>query len=643
VQLVSDDSTKATYINIDNTIDKFSTTRFIRANSPTLGQVVGLDETQNYTLNYKDFVDAHQVEKSFNRNEQIKGLKQLLAFLQNDPRLDLSKDQHIRWAAYILATTYHETWFTWNSIQENYNPPSPWHYFENKYGGRGDLDNDPYGLGDGFRYRGRGYVQLTGKYNYDRFGKAFGMNFVDSGDTNQILGPTVAYTIMSYGMRRGLYRDYNESEKGMEYYISDGKGLTEEQKRQEYINARSIVNPDDKAEEIADDTMQIEDILTNSPMHHINSGGRYYIENGSYKSGSMRGWSVSGTGVIDTLPFAGDSHWARVTAASPVVLSQSLTTPVGHFTLSFDYQFTTITGTLDVMLNSVVLVTLDSPNTVQNEPNMLSVSVSEVDLLGYEDAVLAFRFDGPTDSQILLSNINIYIPQAIGYSIGDSLTQRSAVGELRIRFNSDVSANLRLQNLLLQNHDTCYIVDANSIAVDYNEATNTSVWTFPGLADGLLPEGNYRAYLVADGLFDAAGTPVLSDYYFTFHVLGGDATGNGQINLLDFAVVGQSYLNEPNDPYYNHNADLTGNRQVDLSDVATIADNYLRAKREVLPADIMCPSGVNFKDFAFFSSYWQNEDCVETNWCGRTDFNHSGAVDFADLAELAEYWLWQQD
>jgi len=50
---------------------------------------------------------------------------------------------------------------------------------------------------------------------------------------------------------------------------------------------------------------------------------------------------------------------------------------------------------------------------------------------------------------------------------------------------------------------------------------------------------------------------------------------------------------------------------------------------------------INFPDFAVFASYWQNDDCRQTDWCEGSDFNRSGDVDFADLMMFAEHWLGQ--
>jgi putative chitinase len=46
------------------------------------------------------------------------------------------------------------------------------------YGGR--MGNGSESSGDGFRYRGRGLIQLTGRFNYDACGKGLGIDFIRS-------------------------------------------------------------------------------------------------------------------------------------------------------------------------------------------------------------------------------------------------------------------------------------------------------------------------------------------------------------------------------------------------------------------------------------------------------------------------------
>jgi len=59
------------------------------------------------------------------------------------------------------------------------------------YGGR--MGNGPEASGDGYRYRGRGYLQLTGKDNYRIYGQALGLDLV--GNPDQASDPSVAWQI----------------------------------------------------------------------------------------------------------------------------------------------------------------------------------------------------------------------------------------------------------------------------------------------------------------------------------------------------------------------------------------------------------------------------------------------------------------
>jgi len=145
---------------------------------------------------------------------QVNGLESLLANLEADSLVD-----DTRWAAYMLATTWHETAKTLQPVAE--------------YGhGHGRK----YGLPDpqtGQTYYGRGYVQLTWRDNYAAMGKVFGLPFVHEPDL--VMRPEVAYKIMSHGMRKGSFTGV-----GLKKYINDEKC--------DYVNARRIINGTDCAE-----------------------------------------------------------------------------------------------------------------------------------------------------------------------------------------------------------------------------------------------------------------------------------------------------------------------------------------------------------------------------------------------------------
>lgn len=131
----------------------------------------------------------------------------------------------VSWVAYALATTWHETAHKMQPIKE-----LGGHAYLDKYDtGKlaSALGNTPQDDDDGQRYAGRGYVQITGRRNYDRFGIA------DTPD--DALKPDVAARILREGMEKGVFT----GRKLSDYLPGD------------YVNARRIINGTDKADQIA--------------------------------------------------------------------------------------------------------------------------------------------------------------------------------------------------------------------------------------------------------------------------------------------------------------------------------------------------------------------------------------------------------
>src|SRR4051794_24252875 len=89
----------------------------------------------------------------------------------------------ISWTAYALATAYHETASTMQPVRE-YGGST---YFTRMYDVTGArpqmaLANGNKCAGDGPKYCGRGYVQLTWKNNYARAGQQCGVDLVSNPD-----------------------------------------------------------------------------------------------------------------------------------------------------------------------------------------------------------------------------------------------------------------------------------------------------------------------------------------------------------------------------------------------------------------------------------------------------------------------------
>ena len=129
--------------------------------------------------------------------------------------------------AYVLATAEHES-DSFKTLEE-YSSGA-------QYEGRADLGNTK--PGDGARFKGRGYVQLTGRLNYTRYSEIAGLQLA----TLPIIvmnWPTLSVFIIVDGMLRGVYTGRR---------LADFVNST----KRDFYNARQVINGHDRAEKIAD-------------------------------------------------------------------------------------------------------------------------------------------------------------------------------------------------------------------------------------------------------------------------------------------------------------------------------------------------------------------------------------------------------
>lgn len=157
----------------------------------------------------------------------------------------------VSWAAYALATAYHETASTMQPIRE-YGGPT---YFTRMYDVTGArpqtaVANGNTCAGDGPKYCGRGYVQLTWKNNYARAGNECGVDLTTNPDI--AMRPDIAAKIMRQGMERGWFTG-----KGFADYLPRSGHAD----RQAFTNARRIINGTDRAAQIADHALKFQTAL----------------------------------------------------------------------------------------------------------------------------------------------------------------------------------------------------------------------------------------------------------------------------------------------------------------------------------------------------------------------------------------------
>jgi hypothetical protein len=130
--------------------------------------------------------------------------------------------------AYILATAEHES-DSFKTLEE--------YAGGEKYEGRTeDLGNTQ--PGDGPRFKGRGFVQLTGRLNYTRYRETTGIKLVEL-PIIMMNWPALAVFTMVDGMMRGVYTG-----RRLDEFVNSTK--------QDFFNARQVVNGHDRAQKIAD-------------------------------------------------------------------------------------------------------------------------------------------------------------------------------------------------------------------------------------------------------------------------------------------------------------------------------------------------------------------------------------------------------
>ncbi|MFD1330710.1 hypothetical protein ACFQ4O_01715 [Methylopila musalis] len=134
-------------------------------------------------------------------------------------------DGDLRKLAYILATAFHEA-DRFRTMEEYASGAA--------YEGRKDLGNTQ--AGDGKRFKGRGFVQITGRRNYADWSERTGYDLVRLPE--MAAEPALAARILVQGSILGTFTG-----KKLGDYIAAAKA--------DYTNARRVINGTDKAALIA--------------------------------------------------------------------------------------------------------------------------------------------------------------------------------------------------------------------------------------------------------------------------------------------------------------------------------------------------------------------------------------------------------
>ena len=174
-------------------------------------------------------------------DNEVQGCEAILTAMEGTP---------LSWCAYALATAYHETAHTMQPIREFGGPK----YFTRMYDVRGSRPTLAHDMGntspgDGVKYCGRGFVQLTWKSNYAKASAKTGVDLIAQPDMAMDVG--VAAKIMRGGMEDGWFTG-----KALRHSLPDARGTL-----QQYTAARRIINGTDRAGLIAGYALQFEAAL----------------------------------------------------------------------------------------------------------------------------------------------------------------------------------------------------------------------------------------------------------------------------------------------------------------------------------------------------------------------------------------------
>lgn len=191
-------------------------------------------------INHQSFFTAYEERFGPLPAPKLAGLDLLLGYLQLDPDVT-----DIRSAAYMLATVKHECGDVWMPITEWGNDAYFFKYEPNTPLGIVLGNTEP---GDGKRYKGRGYVQITGRANYHKLGRRLGLCDGLVSEPDRALDPLTAYRIMSVGMREGLFTG-----RRLDTFINADDT--------DYLEARRIINGTDHAATIAAYALGLEQSL----------------------------------------------------------------------------------------------------------------------------------------------------------------------------------------------------------------------------------------------------------------------------------------------------------------------------------------------------------------------------------------------
>jgi putative chitinase len=147
----------------------------------------------------------------------------------------------LSWAAYILATAYHETAQRMQPVREGLNASDAWRKRNLRY----------------YPWYGRGHVQLTWEENYRKADQKLGLGGALIKNKDLALDPELSAEIMVVGMLEGWFSGDKKGRHTLVRHLPNKNAAT----RTQFRNARRIINLMDKADLIAGHALVYQEAL----------------------------------------------------------------------------------------------------------------------------------------------------------------------------------------------------------------------------------------------------------------------------------------------------------------------------------------------------------------------------------------------
>lgn len=146
----------------------------------------------------------------------------------------------VSWAAYALATSYHETARAMVPVREGLNASDAWRKKNLRY----------------YPWYGRGDVQLTWEENYKKADEKLGLNGALVNNLDLALDKDISARVLVKGMEEGWFSGDKQGRHTLKRHLPEEKGT-----KAQFKQSRRIINLMDKADLIANYAIGFQDAL----------------------------------------------------------------------------------------------------------------------------------------------------------------------------------------------------------------------------------------------------------------------------------------------------------------------------------------------------------------------------------------------